>query len=494
MFTIEKDPVSHFIHGIWQQGSGHPIASTDPSTGQIIWQGFEATPLEVRLAFQSAWSAFIPWANKNLDERTYILKTYASLLKAHLARLAWLLSEENGKPLWEAQTEIQAMINKVDISVQAYRERTGTKIEDKENYHAIVNHKPHGVMVVLGPFNFPGHLPNGHIVPALLAGNTIIYKPSELTPRFGLIMAELFAKANIPPGVINVLQGSGKVGEMLVKEPKAGVLFTGSYKVGKRIHELVSGNVEKIVALEMGGNNPLVITECSALDAAISQTILSSFITAGQRCSCARRLIITPDISDTQFIKNLIEITQQLRLGSFRDQPEPFMGPLISEKAVDFIINHFEHWKKAGARILVGGTRHIKGKCFLMPTIIDMTHCESDEDEECFGPVLKLYQVKSFEDAINLANQTRYGLTAGIFTNNKMLYDEFRKRVFAGVINWNRHITGALSSSPFGGVGQSGNHRASAYYAADYSAYPVASIEQDQCSLVKGPVPGVTFN
>lgn len=481
-----------FIEGQWVTGEGSYFESNSPASYQICWQGEAASISQVEQAVKSAKNAFLQWQMKSFAERLSYLERFCQLLAVHQERFAKTISEEMGKPLWEAKTEVQAMIGKLPISVNAYHQRTGVVVNELNKLKSMTRHKPHGVVAVLGPYNFPGHLPNGHIIPALLAGNTVVFKPSELTPNVAAAMMEIWAEAELPDGVINLLQGDAKIGQALLNTDINAVCFTGSYPTGLKIHQQFAGRPEVIVALEMGGNNPLLAFDIKNIEAAVYHTIQSSFITSGQRCSCARRLIIDKTSISDKFLDCLIEKTAALTIGSYKNRPEPFMGPLISQKAAQAVLDKEAYLLEKGASSLLKAQR-LDAACLISPGIIDVSQVVGIEDEEIFGPLLQVYRVDSFAEAINIANQTKYGLSAGLLSDNPTLFASFYHQIKAGCVNFNRPLTGAASSAPFGGVGLSGNHRPSAYYAADYCAYPVASLESNSLQLPNELSPGINW-
>jgi succinylglutamic semialdehyde dehydrogenase len=421
-----------------------------------------------------------------------VLEAFAERLKASKAGLAELISTETGKPLWEADEEVGAMAGKVPLSIQAARERRSPAEFDLAGATAAVRFKPHGVVAVFGPFNFPGHLPNGHIVPALLAGNTVVFKPSELTPAVAQRTAELWQEAGLPAGALNLVQGARDTGAALASHPGVdGLYFTGSVAGGVSLHRAWADQPHKILALEMGGNNPLVVWDAADEDAAAYAIIQSAFITAGQRCSCARRLILPTGTAGDALLDRLVEMTTAIRVGPFRERPDPFMGPVINDQAAQRLLAGKRDLLSRGAVELVEmrpvGTR----PAMLRPGIIDVTDVPDRPDEELFGPLLQVIRVGDFDAAIREANNTRFGLAAGLLSDDRSLYEQFYRRVRAGVVNWNRPTTGASGRLPFGGVGLSGNHRPSGYYAADYCSYPVASLEIGALSLPPKLTPGV---
>jgi succinylglutamic semialdehyde dehydrogenase len=407
-------------------------------------------------------------------------------------QLAELISQEVGKPLWESLTEVGAMIGKIAISVKAFEDRCGTRQSPLGDARSVTRFKPHGVVAIFGPFNFPGHLPNGHIVPALLAGNTIVFKPSELTPAVGQRMVELLSDSGLPAGVINLVQGARDTGIALAAEADLdGIFFTGSSSAGKAIHQSYGGRPEKILALEMGGNNPLIVHDIDDLDAAVYWTIQSSFITAGQRCVCARRLILTESANNQQYLEKLLEHMPRIQIGHYKDQPEPFMGPVVSTAAADRILSEQSELISKGGTALRAVERSDRSAALLSPGIMDVTSVNGIRDEEIFGPLLQLIRVADLNAAIDEANRTVYGLAAAIFCRRQADFDEFFRRSRAGIVNWNKPTTGASSAAPFGGIGQSGNHNPSAYFAADYCSYPIASVESDALKMPSSPTPGL---
>lgn len=486
---------AQFIAGQWLEGQGHSMTSVDPAKKQVIWQASSATAEQVEQAVKAARQAFLPWAEFSFDERLAFVKRFAELLGEHKDELALVIARETGKPLWETATEVAAMIGKVAISERAYQERTGTVENPMPQGRAFIRHKPHGVVAVFGPYNFPGHLPNGHIVPALLAGNTVIFKPSELTPMVAQKTLELWEKAGLPAGVINLVQGEVETGKALASHPGIdGLFFTGSSRTGKLLHEQFGGHPGKILALEMGGNNPLLVKDVSDIDATVHDIVQSAFVTSGQRCTCSRRLFIEQGPQGDAILARLLDVTRQIQVGEYDAQPQPFMGAMISARAAAQMVAAQQQLLNLGATSLIE-MKHLDPESgFVTPGILDVTAIiDNLPDEEHFGPLLKVIRYSDFDQAIEQANNTVFGLSAGLLSDDAELYQHFFRRIRAGIVNWNRPITGASSAAPFGGIGESGNHRASAYYAADYCAYPVASVELEQ-SVMPGTLnPGLTF-
>jgi succinylglutamic semialdehyde dehydrogenase len=477
--TIMYNPnTTLYLAGAWQQGNGKELTSINPADETIVWQGIGADLHQVELAVTSAKAALKDWCSLSLAERQCYLECCCNELRSRRKLLADLISRESGKPLWEAEAEVQSTIDKFSITYTAYQERCPTRQRIQANATVATRHKPHGVMAVWGPFNMPAHLPNGHIVPALLSGNTVVFKPSQYTPAVAACMAECWHDSGIPAGVFNMVQGGPDVGVHLSEcKDLDGLLFTGSWQTAQHLLAASHPYPKRIVALELGGNNPLVVWDVADAHAAAYLIVQSAFLTAGQRCSCARRLVIPTGSKGQRILEPLIALTKKLRIGSFKDNPEPFIGPLINPQAAEHVYTHYHHLLSAGALPLVPMQRHALSNSSLTPSIVDITDVDDVADEEIFGPLLQVQHVSTFEKAIEASNNTSYGLAAGIITDNADLYHIFWQQVHAGIINWNTPLTGASSYAPFGGIGRSGNYRPGAYYAVDYSSYPVASME-----------------
>jgi succinylglutamic semialdehyde dehydrogenase len=486
--------LSNYIGGQWLAGSGVELATIDPSTGRQTWSSNESTADDVQRAAQAARASFDQWAATPLDERIAICARFRDLLKQDAEQLAQIIAEEVGKPLWEARTEVATMANKVDISVQAYAARTGASAATVADGTAVLRHRPHGVFGVFGPYNFPGHLPNGHIVPALIAGNTVVFKPSEYAPRTAVKTVELWIQAGLPAGVINLVNGGRNTGIALGQQKLLdGVLFTGSCQTGVALHKQFGGQPGKMLALEMGGNNPLVVWDVVDVDAAVHHAVMSAFISAGQRCTCARRLIVQDTPAGAAFVKRLVEVAATLTVGPSNADPQPFMGPVVSNAVAAMLVQAQADMVAKGGVTLLQMRQPDANAGFVTAGIVDVTAAKGIPDEEWFGPLLQVIRVADFDTAIKVANATEFGLAAALLSNDEALWKRFSEQARAGIVNWNRPTTGAASSAPFGGIGKSGNHRPSAYYAADYCAYPVASIETSELAMPAKLSPGLTF-
>src|SRR5450830_14723 len=429
---------SNFINGAWLPGTGRELFTIDPSNGKQTWASLEATENEVEQACQTARAAFEAWADTPVEERIAICVRFRELLKEHAEALALLISEEVGKPLWESRTEVATMANKIDISVQSYHARTGitqSKIADGD---AVLRHRP--------------------------------------------------------DGVVNLVNGGRDTGVALGANAHLdGVLFTGSCQTGISLHRQFGGQPGKMLALEMGGNNALVVWDVKDVDAAVHHAIFSAFVSAGQRCTCARRLIVQDNAAGSAFVARLVEVAAKLGIGASDAQPQPFMGPVVSRAVAARLVQAQGDMVAKGSTTLLQMRQLNPQAGFVTAGIVDVTNAVGIPDEEWFGPLLQVIRVADFNAALKVANATEFGLAAALLSDDAVLWQLFQTRARAGIINWNRPTTGAASTAPFGGIGKSGNHRPSAYYAADYCAYPVASIENSALEMPAKLSPGLNF-
>jgi succinylglutamic semialdehyde dehydrogenase len=466
------------------------LTSIDPATGKTLWTGEAAGPEQVSAALARARAAFESWSVTPLAGRIAHVRAFKAALEANADGLARAISQETGKPAWEGRQEAASMIAKVETSIAAQAERAGEREQGMAFGRAILRHRPHGVMAVLGPYNFPGHLPNGHIVPALLAGDTVVFKPSEETPWVGELMARCWAEAGLPEGVFQIVQGGRDTGAALLDGHIDGLLFTGSAGAGAHFRRLFVDRPEVILALELGGNNPLIAWNGEA-DAVASIVVQSAFITAGQRCSCARRLIVPEGVEGERIVEAVVAMADRLTIGAWDDTPEPTFGPLISAAAAAGARKAVAGLADQGARVI----RPFEGiasrsEAFVTLAMLDVSSLDVP-DAEIFAPILQVIRVPDFDAAIRAANATAFGLAGGLISGDETLWRRYADRARAGVLNWNRPTTGAAGTMPFGGLGASGNHRPSAYYAADYCAYPVASFEAGAVADLSGEIKGL---
>ncbi|MEM9233108.1 MAG: succinylglutamate-semialdehyde dehydrogenase [Pseudomonadota bacterium] len=467
---------SLYIANEWMKGEGTEFTSLNPATGETLWAGSFAAEEQVSAAIDAAAEAFPAWQRLSVEERYQLIERYSAIAAERKEEMGRLISAETGKALWDAMTEAGAIAGKGAVSLAAYHDRTPTKDEGATR----LTHRAHGVMAVIGPFNFPGHLPNGHIIPALIAGNTIVLKPSEITPAVAELMVSWWHEAGLPKGVVNLVHGGAKEANQLITDPQtAAIAFTGGIRAGKAIHQALGGHPEKILALELGGNNPLVAWDVSDAESAATIIARSAYITSGQRCTCTRRLIVEDGPKGQAVIDAVAALIPKLRVDHPDTEPEPFMGPLVHDRAAQAVIDAQHDMVAHGAEEIVRAEHLDLGAAFVSPGLIDTTHWTARADEEVFGPLLQVIRVANFDAAITTANDTRFGLAAGLLSDDEGLWDRFAKDIRAGIVNWNRQTTGASGKAPFGGPGLSGNHRPAGYYAADYCAWPMASMVQE---------------
>lgn len=433
-------------------------------------------------ACAAAKKAYPAWARLSMDERKNYLMRLKEIFDSHAPQMAEVISRDTGKPTWEALTEAKALSAKIDITLgQSLKliadERVPNALPQVEG---VIRYRSRGVMAVLGPFNFPAHLPNGHIIPALISGNTVVFKPSEQTPAVGQFMAEMYEKAQFPPGVFNVVQGAGEAGGRLAaNEHVDGILFTGSYDVGLKIKQETLNQYWKILALEMGGKNATVVWEDADMDKAVYETLVGAYMTAGQRCSCTSRVIVHPKLAE-EFTEKFYQAAKKLSIGHW--QEDVFMGPLINAAAVEKYIRFQEIANRENCESLMRGKAlDLKNKGhYVTPSIHLVKKFDPQsvyQKSEIFGPNVAIYQSSDFDETLDIVNSTGYGLVMALFSKNKSLYDEALLRARVGLLNWNRTTNGSSSRLPFGGMGKSGNDRPSAHFAINYCTVPLASLE-----------------
>ncbi|MCJ2187758.1 succinylglutamate-semialdehyde dehydrogenase [Novosphingobium beihaiensis] len=454
------------------------IVSCEPATGAEIWRG---KPCDVDDAVSRARRAWPAWAAQPLSTRMELVRRFANEVRKEAEKLATTIARETGKPLWEAHAEVELVINKVEISIRGYAERTSQrKLDSALQGTMAVRHKPHGVLAVLGPYNYPAHLPNAHIVPALIAGNVVIFKPSEKAPASGEILARCFNRAGISAAIMQFAVGGPAEGQALVAhEGVDGVLFTGSANTGIAINRRLATRPDKMVALEMGGNNAMVVWDTPKLTDAATLAVQSAFATTGQRCTATRRLIVKSSMYDA-LVSEVKALSDRLIFGAPFDDPAPFMGPVIDNMAADGLTESFLYLLSHGGKAIKHLVRPDESLPFLSPAIIDTTAMKDRPDVELFGPILQVIRVEDFDEAIAETNNTRFGLAASLVGGTPQEYNKFWANARAGIVNWNRATVNPSHAAPVGGIGLSGNHRPTGYYAADYCAYPVASGEMEQ--------------
>ena len=512
--SLRHDPCD-LIGGEFAPIPGDALRSHNPARpAETVWAGSPKTE-HVDRAVAAARSAFAQWSRAPIAHRAEALRAYQALCRARAAEITALIRDEVGKAEWESGQEAAALAGKVDITLDesdmgARRRVSEIQLALTETRRGVCRFRPHGVMAVIGPFNFPAHLPNGHIVPALLLGNTIVLKPSDKTPAVGQMMGELFhealASVGAPAGVVNVVQGGAAPSVRLTTHVGIdGVLFTGSWRVGRRILEANLDHPGRIIALEMGGNNPAIVMDDADLRQAVLECARAAFNTTGQRCTCTRRIIVHEKVAD-RFMDALVKVASGLRIGA-PDDPDPvFMGPIIREEARSAALAFVDDLARSGGEVALApraldDVAHGADGHFVSPGIVRVDRFSRADtgpghdagcDVEVFGPVVRIAVVSNYEDAIAQANATRYGLASSIFTTNAETVERFLAEAQAGCVNVNTGTAGASGKMPFGGLGLSGNHRPAGAFSVDYCAYPVASMIEE--SAVAAPSVGMAFD
>lgn len=438
------------------------------------------------------------WKYKSLEERIGYIQKVKDLFIKRVNTIAQIIARETGKPLWESTGEAKALAAKITVTIDhSLKLIRSEKIENiLPQVTGLTQFKPQGVLAVIGPFNFPAHLANGHIIPALLTGNTIIFKASEKTPATAQVLAEVFHDAGLPAGVFNLVQGRAHLSQSLVEhELIDGVLFTGSYDVGLKIKKQLLEHPEKLLALEMGGKNSSLVWKGANIKKAVYENVVASFITSGQRCSCTSQILIHESMYD-EFVDSFVAAIDNIKIGHWSEPV--FMGPLIDKQAVSRHLSTQDQAVAEGGQLLLPGkTLDLKNKGhYVSPSVLSFTaHKKSSvyQNRELFSPQVSLYKVEDFDQASSIVNSSGFGLVASLFSNDKILQNKAFLDWKVGLLNINRATTGASSRLPFGGLGKSGNHRPSAHFAVQYCTTPVALLKNDD-SFSGSNMTGFSFN
>ena len=459
-----------------------PFHSMNPASLNDVICPARSREGSVDQAVTTATKALIEWRRMGFDGRVEALRRVAGLVEQHRDRIAEAITAEMGKPIKEARIEAGSIKSKIEgtIAQWAYTlPQAPPNAPGEQRFH------PLGVVGIVGPFNFPIHLLNTHIIPALLAGNTVIIKPSEVTPLCGQRYMELFHEAHFPIGVLNMVQGRGDVGAALVAhEDLNGVIFTGSYETGRKIRQATFDQPHKKICLELGGKNPAVVLDDADLDQACREILLGALLTSGQRCTATSRVIATAQIAES-LKHRLIDAFKRIKpLDPTRE--DAFMGPLANHQAQERFMHLLIQAKEEGAEPWVESVAS-SGGAFVTPSIYGVSGDEGYLEHELFGPHIAFQTVANEEEAYAWASQNRYGLSASIFTAREEAFEAFYERVPTGVLNWNRSTNGASGLLPFGGVGKSGNWHPAGSEGPRLSTYPVAVMSVPYGQLTSNP-------
>lgn len=466
------------------------FSSRSPIDGSVVFSGEASAGPEIDAVIRHSATVGKRWRTTVVDERMELVRRYCQYLEDHREEIAALLVREVGKLGWDAAGEVTASIAKGELSISALQQRRSEQtITDGQSPQAVVRrirYQPLGVMLVLGPFNFPLHLPGGQIIPALLAGNTVVFKPSDKATAVGQWMTEAWHKIGLPDGVLQMITGGVETASTAIDSAHiAAVCLTGSRVAGRAIHRQLAGRPDVLLALELGGNNPIVVNDDLDPEIAAKIVSFSAFISAGQRCTCARRATFMQRDAGTAQIDALVEQTRKLRVGMPSDQSRPQIGPLINEAAADSVKKTYERLLQLGCRPLIEFSVDAQRQNLVRPAIVDASGLAVPQQEamgelEWFGPLLVIERCADFESALSSASRTPYGLAASLLGGDRQMFHRFAVEIGAGVVNWNGPTTGAAGNLPFGGLGDSGNHRPAGFFAIDFCSDPVASLERDQ--------------
>lgn len=467
------------------------FSSLSPLDSQPVWRGPATATDEIAAVMARAAEASRSWRRRPLAKRSEIIRRYGRYLQQNRTEIQRLITREVGKLPWDAAAEVTASIAKIETSLRALETRRSGQGEPAPprdpaspppSPRRQIRYRPLGVMLVLGPFNFPLHLPGGQIIPALLAGNPVVFKPSEQATAIGLWMVDAWRHCGLPAEVLQPILGGPDVAMAAIDAPQtAGVCLTGSRAAGHAIHRRLAGRPQVLLALELGGNNPIVVTETAPPQAVASVVSYSAFVSAGQRCTCARRVIFVESSSAEAQLAALLDRTRNLRVGLPETSPAAQIGPLISAAAVDRLQATYRELIALGCQPLVPWQRSPASACVVHPAVLAADSLTESSrrrlgELEWFGPLLVTQREPDLAAAIGAAANTPYGLAAALLGGTAAMFDEFVDGVGAGVVNWNGPTTGAAGDLPFGGLGDSGNHRPAGFFAIDFCNDPVASL------------------
>lgn len=464
------------------------VSRSPANPNDVIGRYAVADAEAIDAAIARARAAFPRWRDAGLAARSAVLQRFAALARERSEMLAVLIAREVGKAIWDARAEAQLLASKVDVTLSEGL-RFVADFDAGAGVRATFH--PRGVLGVLAPFNFPAHLPNGHIVPALATGNCVVLKPSELAPGVGAWMAALWREAGLPEGVLEVVQGDARVGQALaLHRDLDGVLFTGSWSAGRALAEATLDQPGKLLALEMGGKNAMIVCDDADLDLTLAEAALSICATTGQRCSSLSRLFVAERLVD-EVTHRLARMLAGVRIGAPL-APETFMGPLASCAAHARLMRYRALAAEAGGTRLPVCDQEMPPP-FVAPGLVwfpDASQSHRYHRDEIFAPEAGLYPVVDLDHAIAQTNDSAYGLAAAVMTRDRSRYEYCVGRIRTGILNWNRGTIGASGRLPFGGSGRSGNDRPAGILSAIYCCVPQSHLEHaggfDPASLPPG--------
>ncbi len=444
-------------------------------------------------AVHCARGAFAPWSRKSNAERVEIIKNFHQMIAVRREEFAEIIAREVGKPLWDAQAEVRAALQEIDVALhESFKPISDFEIPEViENAKGVCRYKPLGVLAVVGPFSSPLYFTSAQFIPALLTGNTVVFKPSEKAPMAGQLIAECFEEAGIPAGVFNLIQGEREVGRRLcVHEGVDGVLFAGSNETGVRIKQDTLQQHWKFLTLQMGGKNPVMVWEDADLEAALMGSLVGAFTSAGQRCTSTSRILVHRKIFDL-FLNRFHERAKAFSIG--HPLENPFMGPLIDSSSVDRYMKFLGIASREGCEIVMRGKALDLGYsghyvapsicCIKQPTV-EAVRKSIYQQTELFGPNVVLIPVEDLDEAIALSNASQYGLVTSVYSKNRTVYEKCLDQLQYGLIYWNQPTIEASPRLPFGGLKKSGNHVPGAVFSALSCTTPVASLEAGEASSV----------
>ena len=463
------------IGDTWQDAvSGKTFDDLNPADRSDVVGSFpESGPADVDAAVEAAREAFDGWSSTPAPQRGTLLRAIGNLLTERKTELARVMTREMGKPVFETKGDVQEAIDTAYYAASETRRLFGHTVPSElPNKFNMSIRRPVGVCGMITAWNFPVAVPTWKIFPAIASGNTVVFKPSEEAPHSATVLTQIMLEAGLPSGVVNLIHGAGDAGKALVEHPDVDAIgFTGSSETGKSIGE-TCGRLNKKYSAEMGGKNPMIVMEDADLDLALEGVIWGAYGTTGQRCTATSRLIIHEDVHD-EFVAMVEEEASQLTLGPGLDD-DTDVGPVINEAALDKIEHYVSVGQDEGAELVFGGERATEGDLakgnFFQPTLF--TNVERDVaifQEEVFGPVLSVHIVSSYDEAVAAANDTDYGLSSSIYTQDVTRAFRAMQDVEAGITYVNGPTIGAEAHMPFGGVKDTGNgHRDGGWEVFDF--------------------------